>query len=124
MALPILTYAIETLALSKHDLISLDHPWLRIFQKVFHTFDTEVVKLCQFYHGYLPVSLFHSIKSMTFLTKLPMSNNMLIRHIYETSDSDDVGRIARSLNCDKGEFLKSYRYTVYKHFEDSCIMPM
>lgn len=124
IALPILTYAIETLTLSKHELISLDHPWLRIFQKVFHTFDTEVVKLCQFYHGYLPVSLFHSIKSMTFLTKLPMSNNMLIRHIYETSDSDDVGRIARSLNCDKGEFLKSYRYTVYKHFEDSCIMPM
>ena len=81
-----------------------------------------MVKLCQFYHGYLPVSLFHSIKSMSFLTKLPVSNNMLIRHIYETSDSDDVGRIARSLNCDKDECVKSFRYIVYKHFEDSSML--
>ena len=55
IALPILTYALEALALNKTEIISLEHPWTRCFEKVFNTFDKLVVNNCQAYLGLLPI---------------------------------------------------------------------
>jgi hypothetical protein len=122
MALPILTYAIEALGLNKSELISLDHPWLRMFQKVFQTFDNNVVRTCQLYTGYLPMSHYYSMQSMSFLRKLSQSPSLLVRHICETSINDDVSRIANSFKCDSKCFMLSFQSIIRKDFEVSCIV--
>ena len=119
MALPILTYAIEALGLNKSELISLDHPWLRMFQKVFQTFDNNVVRTCQLYTGYLPMSHYYSMQSMSFLRKLSQSPSLLVRHICETSINDDVSRIANSFKCDSKCFMLSFQSIIRKDFEVS-----
>ena len=44
MALPIITYSLEALVLNKSELLALNHPLERSFEKVFHTFDKTIVK--------------------------------------------------------------------------------
>ena len=73
MALPTLTYSIESLALNKSELCALNHPWERAFQKFFNTFDNQIVKDCQMFNGYLPVTHYYSLRSMSFLFKLSVS---------------------------------------------------
>ena len=55
MALPVLLYSIEAVRLNKSELLALNHPWERTFQKIFHSFDSQIIMLCQFFTGYLPV---------------------------------------------------------------------
>jgi len=59
MALPCLTYALEALSLNKTELISLNSPWNRSFEKIFHTFDKNVIKQCQLFTGYTCKSMLH-----------------------------------------------------------------
>src|SRR3984893_10593855 len=49
MALPCLTYSLEALSLNKTELTSLNSPWTRAFEKIFKTFDKDVIKQCQLY---------------------------------------------------------------------------
>ena len=44
IARPILLYSVESLSLNKSELISLNHPWTRSFEKLFNTFDKDVIK--------------------------------------------------------------------------------
>jgi hypothetical protein len=67
MALPVLTYSIESLSLNKTELNSLNHPWERSCQKLFHTFDNQIIKYCLWYNGYLPILHYYDKRSMSFL---------------------------------------------------------
>jgi Reverse transcriptase (RNA-dependent DNA polymerase) len=49
IALPTLTYALEALALTKTQIVSLEHPWSRMFMKLFKTFNQAIVQQCQYY---------------------------------------------------------------------------
>ncbi len=55
IALSCLLFAVEALPLTKAVIRVLEHPWSRVFMKLFWTFDNEVVKLCQFYTGFTTV---------------------------------------------------------------------
>ena len=99
IALPVLTYALEALSLSKLDLLVLEHPWTRMFEKIFKTFDKEVVKQCQMRTGYLTVLNYYILKSISFFKKMSLSTNVVISTIAKCSGFDDVHKIADKLNC-------------------------
>lgn len=120
-ALPVLTYSIESLALNKSELISLNHPWDRSFQKVFHTFDIQITRHCQRYNGYLPISHYYCLRSMSFLRGLSLSPNLLLRDMYENSGREDICRLAGIFNCESESFLLRYKEIIYADFLDKLV---
>ena len=53
MALQVLLYSTEAVRLNKSELLSLNNPWKRTFQKIFNrpTFDSQIIMQCQFFTG-------------------------------------------------------------------------
>ena len=120
IARPILLYSVESLSLNKSELISLNHPWTRSFEKLFNTFDKDVIKQCMFYQGMLNISDYYVLQSMTFLNKLSSSPNLLVRTIYTLLGREDVYKLSNLFECDPVTFYKCYRKIIYdKFYEDS-----
>jgi hypothetical protein len=117
-ALPVLTYGLEALSLNKSERTALNHPWERSFEKILNTFDAMVVKYCQQCLGYLPVSLYYCLNTLSFLGKLSRSTNLLLRMIYTKCGQDDLNVIANLLNCNSESVLINFKDKVYKHFAD------
>ena len=88
IALPTLTYALEALALTKTQIVSLEHPWSRMFMKLFKTFNQAIVQQCQYYSNLLPVRHVYTLHRMGFLAKIETSNNLLLRHIYTIANNN------------------------------------
>ena len=68
IAVPCLLYAIEAVPFNKSFLRSLEHPWTRVFNKIFTTFDADTILGCQFFSGYLPlehVARTHKVKFLS-----------------------------------------------------------
>ena len=74
IALPTLTYALEALCLNKTQLISLDHPWTRMFLKLFKTFYLSFDHSCQYFSDLLPIRHAHSLRRMGSLRNLETSH--------------------------------------------------
>jgi hypothetical protein len=114
IAVPILTYSLEALALSKTELISLEHPWTRCFEKVFRTFDKQVVLNCQANFGFLPIKYHYCKQAMTFLCKLAHSTNSILRLLHDIVSQEDKSRIASlcniNINVFKRNITESVRY--------------
>ena len=94
IALPILICSLEALPLNKTEIISLEHPLTRCFEKVFNTFDKFVVNNCQAYLGLLPIKYCYCKQSMTFLCKLANSSNSILRMLYDNVSQEDRLRLA------------------------------
>ena len=111
IALPILAYSLEALCLNKTELISLNHPWSRSFEKLFNTFDKAIVKQCMINFDVLPVKSQYVIKSMSFLSKLAASPSVLIQLIAEHTVHEDVYRLCRSCDdkCSVDGFIRNYK---------------
>ena len=116
MALPILTYALEALVLNKSELLALNHPWERSFEKVFHTFNKDIVKQCQQYMGYLPVHSYYYMKSFTFLKNLEASPNQFLRMIFNNSGNEDICRLAKCMNCTSEIAFRCFREIIVNNF--------
>ena len=119
VALPALMYSIEALSLNKSELNSLNHPWIRSFEKLFNTFDSDVVKRCQLHSGYLNVIHYYALKSVSFINKLSSSPNLLVRTIYMSAGREDLCKISNLFNCNSDVFLNSYKRIIYESFEIS-----
>ena len=119
IALPILTYSLEALALNKSELISINHPWVRSFEKMFNTFDKYVVKQCQLFNGYVDVTNYYSTKSMSFFNKLKSSPNILVRLIYNYAGHEDLYKLASLLKCSVDVFSMNYKNIIRNDFDGS-----
>jgi hypothetical protein len=118
IALPVLLYSIETVRLNKSELLSLNHPRKRTFQKIFHSFDSQIIMQCHFFTGYLPVLRYYCMRSMSLLRNLSKSSNLLLKQIYEISGHEDICRLASLLNCNVDSFAVSYETIIRKYFSD------
>ena len=75
IAVPVLTYGIEAFCLNNSHRQSMDHPWNRSIMKVYSTFNNNIVRECQYYGGFLPVSFTIDIRRISFINKLQHSDN-------------------------------------------------
>ena len=117
IALPILLYSSESMSLNKTQLLAIEHPWSRTFMKLFSTFDTKVVKHCQFYHGSLPIMYQYALRKMSFLLSLNITENKLLHVIAVMNNRSEIALIAEKFNCEPDIFVKNYRKTIYEHFQ-------
>ena len=116
IARPILMYSVEALSLTKSELTSLNHPWTRSFEKLFYTFDKAVIKQCKCYHGMLDIIHYYALNSMSFLNKLSLSLNLLVRTIFTLLGGEDVYRLSELFDCDPESFSKYYKRLIYDRF--------
>jgi hypothetical protein len=94
MALPCLLYATEALPLSKTIFRSLEHPWSRVFMKMFTTFDAKTVLACQFYTGFMPVQHLASVRKIKFINSLAHSSHWLMRALHDLVGNDELRPLA------------------------------
>ena len=121
IALPILTYGLEALAICKSQLIQLDHPWLKSCMKMFVTYDTSIIKQCQFFAGVLPIGHYYVIKCMSFWSKLALTNNNLLQVIYSMCKNKDLVPFANKYCCTTENILKHYSSIVTESFKLECV---
>ena len=114
---PTLTYALEALSLNKTQIISIAHPWDRMFMKLFKTFNLTIVQQCQYYFKLLPVRHIYTLHGMSFVTKLENSNNILLRSIYDYAieNSSIISNLSDKYSCSDFEFVRSYETVVRKN---------
>ena len=79
VALPCLMFAVEALLLTKAVLRIIEHPWSKVFMKLFSTFDSKIVKECQYYTGYASVEDMARLRKVKFMRTLPMSPCLIVR---------------------------------------------
>ena len=89
---------------------------MRSFEKVYNTFDKDVVKQCQLFGGYLNILHYYSLKSMSFLSKMYFSPNLLVQLIYRYSGHDDIYRLSNIFNTNFDVFANDYRNIIYNQF--------
>ena len=94
IALPMLTFSLESMPLTKNQINSFGHPWTRIFMKVLSTFNSTIVQQCQHFFVFLPVEHYYPLKRMQFLTAIASSNNNLLPLIYEKTSNIDYSALA------------------------------
>jgi len=120
IALPVLLYLLEALLLNKTELLALDHAWNRVFEKVFKTFDKDVTKQCQLFSGYLDVAHYYSLRTMSFLSKLASSPNLLVKQISLHSGHVELFKLATRpitmFNSNSDNFAKCYKRVIYNNF--------
>jgi len=109
MALPCLTYSLEALALNKTELISLNSPWTRAFEKIFKTYDKNIIKQCQHYTGFMPMLQMYALKVMSFLEKLNSTENIMLKTLSSNLSTDDISRLAILFNSTVVDFRSNYR---------------
>lgn len=119
IALPCLTFALEALALNKTELVSLNNPWSRSFEKVFKTFDKTVVKQCQLFTGHKALIHMYALKVMFFLETLEKSDNIMLQTLCNKLSFDDLSRMSNLFNTTMLVFKEHYREIINFHFEQS-----
>ena len=87
IALPCLLFAVEALPLTKAIVRVLEHPWSRVFMKLFWTFDNEVIRQCQFYTGFSTVEHLARERKVKFGILLQNCPCLLIRTLNEILNS-------------------------------------
>ena len=122
IALPCLTYALESVSLNSTELEVLNHSWCRTFEKLFNTFDKNIIKNCQLFSGTLPLSYYYYLKSLSFLCKLQSWPCLLLRVIFSDSGHLDMNKIFHSIGCNSTNLNDSYRDLVFNHFKNSVMM--
>ena len=120
VALPVLTYGIEALSIGKTQLIQLDHPWLRSCMKIFVTYDTSIIKQCQFFAGVLPMWHFYVLKCMSFWSKLDQSNNDLLHAIYTMCKNNDILPMAQKYGYSVESILLDYFTILTDRYKAEC----
>ena len=66
IAVPCLMYAMEAVPFSKSFLRALEHPWTRVFNKIFASFDANTILGCQFFRVINPWSTSQKHAKLSF----------------------------------------------------------
>ena len=99
IALPSLLFAVESLSLTKTVLNTLEHPWSRVFMKVFRTYDATTVKYCQHYTDFLPIEHMARLRKVKFITSLKNdSKSCLMQILHNFFAKDELRFIADVYN--------------------------
>lgn len=117
IALPVLTFGLEALCLNKAQRLSLEHPWDRAFMKIYATFDKRIVQQCQYYGGFLPISITVDLKRSEFLKKMKFSDNMLVCSLSNLLGQNDIEELAERYNSTVNSFLYNFRNIIYEHYD-------
>jgi len=61
---------------------SIENAYSLAFMKIFSTYNKEIVTMCQFYMGKLPIEMEIGVRRLNFLSKLVTHDN-IINHVLD-----------------------------------------
>ena len=79
---PLLSYGIESFNMRKADYNYVDSVYDAAFAQIFTSYDTNIIRNCQFYCGLLPFNLRIDIRRLKFYAKLNSIQNNSVRGLY------------------------------------------
>jgi hypothetical protein len=77
---PILLYGLDCIELSSSLVQSLENAYSQLYSKLFHSFDKNLIRDCQFYSGQLPVELKIANRRFNFLKKINLKDNTYCKY--------------------------------------------
>ena len=109
VALPCLLYAVESMQLNNVSIKCLEHPWTRVFMKVFTTFDNNTVRQCQIFTGFLSIEQMIWLRQINFNKSLESSSNSVMQVMYRHAAAREIRPIAERYQVDSATLLRNYR---------------
>jgi hypothetical protein len=120
IALPCLTYAQEALSLNKTYLKSLEHPWSRVFMKLFTTYNENVIHQCQYFTDCMPLEHSIFLKKFNFLNALKFSPNWMLVSLFELTAVHELKHIYDHYGLNPNIELSYYgmKQAIYSYFKN------
>ena len=115
--MPCLIYAIEAVPFNKSFLRALEHPWTRVFNKIFTTFDADTILGCQCFSGYLPLEHVAQTRKVKFLSDMMSSSCYYIRAVVSLTGNEELNAIAEFYAVDVPCLIKNCHEIAFKSVE-------
>ena len=77
----VLLYGSDCVELNKSMLQSLENAYSQLYSKLFHTFNKNIIRQCQFYSGQMPIELKIASRRFNFLKKISVIDNTYCRYL-------------------------------------------
>ena len=109
---PLLCYACECVDMLKSDYRRLINAWNSIYWKLFNVSDSNCLNDIIRFTGYIPISLEIDIRKYSFLYKLQISDNAVLRDLYKLFGEQEIVDLAAEYNmtfCSGGKFKSLMR---------------
>jgi hypothetical protein len=91
---PVLLYGLEALMLNKADINTLSYPYNSVFMKLFKSFNKNIIMLCQYYCGELPLEYLLHSRNLNFYSKLNMAESSPASVLYKWFGKREWDKIA------------------------------
>ena len=93
----------------------VEHPWSRVFMKIFNTFDALTVRYCQHYTGFLPVEHIARLRKINFITGLKQSQCVMLQTLHNYVASNELRLIANVYNVNVADCYELNFKTIVTH---------
>lgn len=121
--LPILTYAIEALKLSKSQCEDLHVCWNNIYRKIFGMHKWESVKLIQFFCDRLDFTSIYDLRTLKFIAKTVQLNNIVLSDCtYRMLISEEFKILCLKYSICFDDNMSGVQSAVHNSFKDMCLL--
>jgi hypothetical protein len=111
---PMLLYGIEAMNLTKTEKQLVSSPFNRLFSRLFKSFDKNVIRCCQFYTSYLPLSYIIDLRRLNFCLKIKSCSNTLMRLLSKNAENY-INEVCHFYNLSANS-PGSWRNAMWNHF--------
>ena len=115
--IPILSYGLSSLSLSKHDLNALSFAYNNIFHKLFKTNNNTTIESCQYFCNFWSFPVLHDYLRYSFLIPFYKSGNLSMNSALDRYDYCDLFNIVSKYNLNTNDSIKSIKYKFWKVVE-------
>ena len=112
---PLLSYGIECLYITKTIYNKLESAYAAIFSKVFGVSDKNVILNCQYFSGYLPFSDLLDLKKIKFMDGVKTSANYTLKLLYNILNQSEYHALLEKHNLYSAN-INSYKYIIWQNF--------
>ena len=95
-------YGSDCIELNKSMLNSLENSYSQLYSKLFHTFNKNIIKQCQFYSGQMPIELKIASRRLNFLQKV---NNSTYCRYFDLKSNELVALVNKYCCASDGHNL-------------------
>ena len=96
--------------LNKTERIKIAHSHFRLFAKLFHTFNKEIVDQCMYYMNCLPLQYVIDLRVMKFLDKIARCNNVVLNMLYRVFGEEAILKVQERHNIARRSVIMAALY--------------
>src|SRR6267154_2397108 len=120
--IPVLTYGLAVIPLSKADLQSLSFAYNNIFSKLFNTNNRDTIEKCQFFCGFWPLSVLVDYLKLSFILSMHKVNDLNRNNVLHVSVADDVDSMMKKYELDEKDSIQCIKFKLWKQIEHSIVI--